>query len=106
MVNLSDMPGIVLIFVVIVFVLGVGATMLTDLQEQQCEDVAGTFTNGVCSVETSIAVNSTISGLEGIETISDWTPTIGLVIVIGLVIAILIGSLGFALGFGRGGRRA
>jgi len=112
-----------------VFILGVGGTILVDLQDQQCDDVSGTQAQwlqgkataghvfGCCSnvtnathcgsalVGSSVALNSTASGLEGIETISDWTPTIGLVIVIGLVIAILIGSLGFALG-GLGRKRA
>jgi len=79
--NLGDAPAAVIMLVVIAIVLGIGASILTTVQ-------TGQTTN-------SIAYNASGYGLTGVNTFSQWVPTIAIVLaaslVIGLVMAYLMG---------------
>jgi hypothetical protein len=75
--NLNDMPGVVITFVVIAVILGIGATILTSVQSGQ---TAG-----------SIAYNASASGLEGLDTMAGWQPTLAIVV----IAAVVIGVIGF-----------
>jgi NADH:ubiquinone oxidoreductase subunit 6 (subunit J) len=79
--GLGEAPAAVIMLVVIAIVLGIGASILTTVQ-------TGQTTN-------SIAYNASGYGLTGVNTFSQWVPTIAIVLaaslVIGLVMAYLMG---------------
>jgi hypothetical protein len=75
-VNLGDMPGIVLVLAVVVITISMIATVLSDMQGSQ--------------VAASIAYNATGKGLESMNTLAEWTPTIALVIAAALILGIIL----------------
>jgi hypothetical protein len=93
--KLQDMPGIVILFVMIAIILGVGATILMSVKSGQCGDV-GTWnaTGGYCMNATgqevySDALNATAKGLEGITEISTWQPTLAIIVIAAVVIGVI-----------------
>ena len=113
MVELKNASAIVITVVIFAIILGIGGTILGDLEQNECEKgdscAGGSGTaawNGTalrcyCSNSTSpygdiptsaagtYALNATQSGLEGVGTMSDWIPTISVIIVSALVIGII-----------------
>jgi NADH:ubiquinone oxidoreductase subunit 6 (subunit J) len=79
--GLGEAPAAVIMLVVIAIVLGIGASILTTVQTGQTAN--------------SIAYNASGFGLTGVNTFSQWVPTIAIVLaaslVIGLVMAYLMG---------------
>lgn len=88
----------VLGFVVIAIIIGIGGTILQNVENQQCKTgVAGTGTTGVnpatgqCYANAStIASNSTDQGLTGINTFGTWLPTIAVILAASVVIGIIV----------------
>ena len=85
--SIQDMSSIGITLVVTAIVIGIGATILTSIQNGQ---VVGT-----------VAYNSSGYGLTGLQTISSYMPTIALVAVAAVVIGII---LVFFTGGGQGKR--
>jgi hypothetical protein len=81
--KLQDMPGIVILFVVIAVILGVGATILVSVRSGQTAD--------------GLAYNATTKGLEGITEISEWQPTLAIIV----IAAVVIGVIGYFYVAGR-----
>lgn len=79
--SLDAVPSVVIIFVIIAVVLGVGATLLTDIQSDQ---TSGTY-----------AYNATGAGLEGLDTISGWQDNMALIAVFGVILVLIGGFLLF-----------
>ena len=79
--SLDAVPGVVIIFVIIAVVLGVGATLLTDIQDDQTTN--------------SFAYNATNAGLEGLDTISGWQDNMALIAVFGVILVLIGGFLMF-----------
>ena len=75
MVNLGNMSAVAITFVVLAIVIGIGGTVLDDIQDTQTAD--------------TWAYNATESGLEGVGTFGDWLPTIAVILVSALVIGII-----------------
>ena len=79
--GLGEAPAAVIMLVVIAIVIGIGASILTTVQTGQ--------------IANSIAYNASGYGLTGMNTFSQWVPTIAIVLaaslVIGLVMAYLMG---------------
>jgi Na+/melibiose symporter-like transporter len=73
--QLSDMGPVALSFVFIAIVIGVGATILGDVQSSQTAD--------------GYAYNTSASGLEGLSTLGSWLPVISLVVAAAIVISVL-----------------
>jgi hypothetical protein len=76
--NLQEMSGIALAFAVIAIVLGVGATILAQVQTTQDS--------------LTIAYNATGYGLTGVSTISQWLPIIAVIVAAAVVIGIIVSA--------------
>ena len=63
-------------FVVIAITIGLGATVLSDIQAEQTAD--------------SIAYNASGSGLTALDTFSGWLPTVALVVIAAVIIGIIV----------------
>jgi type II secretory pathway component PulF len=63
-------------FVVIAIAIGLGATVLADIQATQTAD--------------TVAYNATGSGLESLGTFSGWLPTVALIIIASVIIGIIV----------------
>ncbi len=79
--RLQDLAGIAIIFVVVAIVIGIGADVLTNIQ-------AGKTTG-------STEYNASLYGLQGLEELASWLPTIAIVVVAAVVIGII--ALYFAM---------
>ena len=122
MVELKNASAVVITVVVFAIVLGIGGTIMSDIQQTQCEGsgvscgyngtsyegaAAWNSTQGACVCYNTTAglvgntqipedglvgdhaVNASQGGLEGVGTMSDWIPTISVIIVSALVIGII-----------------
>jgi hypothetical protein len=115
--ELTTVPYAIITLVVLVILLGLGASILLTTQQAQCTGTVSaggtggsTYTwnasaqacnminaTGMRVVENSgtIASNSSFYGMTGVNTFSQWVPTIAIVlaasVVIGLVMAYLVG---------------
>lgn len=77
--TLTQVPTLAIVLVVIAIVLGMGATVLTNLQTTQTADTS--------------AYNATQDGIDGLVQLASWQDIIALVIAAGIVIGIVIASL-------------
>ena len=73
--NITEVPSLAIVLLVIAIVLGVGATILTQIQDTQ--------TSG------SLAYNVTQSGLDSQEDLSDWQSTWVVIVAAAVVIGIV-----------------
>lgn len=73
--TLTDLAPVAIAFVFVAIVIGVGADVLADINADQTAN--------------SVADNATTSGLEGLQELSSWLPTIALVIAAAIVIGVL-----------------
>jgi len=73
--NLQDLSGVAITFVVLAVVLGIGGTILTSIQDGQVADTA--------------AYNATGDGLEAILEISSWQVTLAVIVVASVVIGVI-----------------
>ena len=73
--RLNDMPGIVITFVVIAIILGIGGTILTSVQDGQ---TAGSY-----------AHNATEQGLEAVDEFAGWQTTLAIIVVASVVIGVI-----------------
>ena len=80
---LSEVPGIAIVLVVVAIVLGLGATILTQVQSTQTAN--------------SVAYNASGYGLTGISTLASWQNTWAVIV----AAAVVIGIIGAYLMFGR-----
>ena len=73
--TLSDLAPIAIAFVFVAIVIGVGASVLASIQSDQTTN--------------SVSYNATGSGLNSLNELSGWLPTIALVIAAAIVIGVL-----------------
>lgn len=78
--DIKSLAGLGVAFVVIAIVLSFGATILSDLK---------TDTTTRVGVNTT-AYNATVNGLESIEELSSWLPTLALIVVAAVIIGIIV----------------
>ncbi len=74
--RVQDLAPIAIAFVVVSIVIGVGADVVDDIQDDQ----KGNTT----------AWNASQNGLEGLEKLSSWLPTIAIVVAAAVVIGVLV----------------
>ncbi len=79
--TLADAPPAVIMLVVIAIVLGIGGSILTTVQSTQTAN--------------SVAYNASGFGLTGVNTFSQWVPTIAIVLAAALVIGLVMSYLLF-----------
>lgn len=99
-ISMNEMSGYALAFVVVAVILGVTATILSQVQSTQC--VGGTAgwnsTLGACTVTggkanlTTTASNATGYGITGTNTLSQWLPIIAVIVAAAIVIGIIVQS--------------
>ena len=80
---MQKLASYALIFVVVGLVLGFGALIMSETQDQ-IDTVTGTT--------TSYAHNITQNTMSGMDTMGSWQPILAIVIVAGIVISLLLGS--------------
>lgn len=94
----QETSAVIVMLIIIAIVIGLGQSILQNFMSQQCTAAGGTYwanqsTCGVGStatpVNSSYAVNTTLQGVHGLSTFSDFQPTIAIVIVAGLIIGII-----------------
>jgi hypothetical protein len=102
--NINDLSGIAISFVVIAVVLGIGSTILGSVRSSGCS--GGTTylnaTSGLCYNQTtggladtawhqveSVAWNASTGGLAGLNTISSWQVTLAIIVVAAVVIGVI-----------------
>ena len=90
------MPGIVITFLVIAVVLGVGMVLLANVKDSQCVDAGGSYnaTIDFCHNSSgqgvySYALNGTEQGMLGIDKIATWQPTLAIIVVAAVVIGVI-----------------
>ena len=74
--SVAQLGGLALAFVIVAVIIGVGATIITEIQTGQ--------------TSLSIAYNVSDQGLEGLETMGDWLPTIAVIISAAVVIGVIV----------------
>jgi len=89
--SINDLGSIAISLVIAVIVLGIGASILANIQSS-----ADTSVNLSDTGTWNAAYNATGSGIAGLSTMSSYVPTIALVAVAAIVIGIII------VFFGRG----
>jgi hypothetical protein len=93
--GLSDLAPAAIAFVFIAVTIGVGATVLSNVQSGQVTSTNNCGLNstggtvGVAYSSCGAAYNSSAKGLDGLKTLADWMPTIALVIAAAIVIGVL-----------------
>lgn len=74
--SVQQMGGLALAFVLVVIIIGIGATIVTEIQSGQ--------------TASSIPYNISAEGLTGLETLGEWLPTIAVIIAAAVVIGIIV----------------
>lgn len=87
--SLGDLAPAAIAFVFISVVIGVGATVVADVQDGFVTGAANC--NATSKTACGTAYNVSGEGLSGLDTLASWLPTIALVI----AAAIVIGTLAF-----------
>ena len=77
--SVGQFGGLALAFVVTAVVISVGADILTQVQSGQTNTTAGRTT----------AYNITGEGLDGMETLGEWLPTVAVIIAAAVVIGVI-----------------
>lgn len=85
---LAAAPAAVIVLVIIAVILGVGSTVLDKVDDTQTTN--------------SFAYNATQDGLKGLDTFSDFQPTMATIVVAVVIIGLLLGGFAFVRGK-RGG---
>ena len=85
--NISDLGPIAIAFVFIAVVLGVGATVLSSVRTGQITGAAGCNSTNITGCGT--AYSASTNGLESLDELSGWLPTIALVVAAAIVIGVL-----------------
>ena len=94
--SVAQMGGLALAFVLVIVILGVGGTILTEIQSSQCTGGAAGWEGGYCGTggdqmnTSTLASNVSAAGLEGVETMGDWLPTIAVIISAAVVIGVIV----------------
>ena len=79
--RLQDLAGIAIIFVTTAIVIGIGADVVTNIRGGEANH--------------TVKYNTTMYGLQGLEELASWLPTIAIVVVAAVVIGII--ALYFAM---------
>lgn len=86
-------------FVVVAIAIGLGATVVDELQANQCNDVGWyNASSDVCcnsasdceNTTTSLAYNASGDGLESLGTFGSWLPSIALIIIASIIVGIIV----------------
>jgi len=87
-IGLNSLLPIGITFVVLAIGLGLGAEVLSQTQDTYITGAAGC--NSTVTSACGIDYNSTSFGLNSVNTVAKWTPTIALVVVSAVIIGIVV----------------
>ena len=73
--RLQDLAGIAIIFVVVAIIVGIGADVLTNVQTGK--------------TTSSFEYNASQYGLQGLEELASWLPTIAIIVAAAVIIGII-----------------
>lgn len=85
--SLGDLTPVAIAFVFVAVVLTVGANVLSDVQSDFVTGAAGC--NATAKTGCGYDYNATGAGLDSVDTLGSWLPTIGLVVAAAIVIGVL-----------------
>ena len=94
--TLRDLLPIALIMAVAIIATAISADVVSDIQDDQISNTAGC--NSTAKTSCGYGYNVSASGLEGLQELGSWFPTIALVVAAAIIIGILV------LSFAYGGR--
>jgi len=94
--TIQDFGTLALGFVLVSIIIAVGATILVQTASTQCTTSAGwNANNNTCSPSTTtVAYNATVQGISGTTSMSNWLPTIAVIIAAACVIGIIVRYFG------------
>jgi hypothetical protein len=94
--SLQEFSGLALAFVLCAIIISVGGTILAQTQAAQCTGGTAGYAAGECGTggsaynTSTIASNATRYGLQGITSMSNWMPTIAVIIAAAVVIGVIV----------------
>lgn len=86
--GLNSLLPLGITFLVLAIAMGLGASVLSDIQTDQVTGAAGC--NSTVTSACGVDYNSTGFGLQSVNTITKWMPTIALVVVSAIIIGIVL----------------
>ena len=93
--QLSAVPGVIIVLVVLALVLSVGSTVVQDVRDDAI--TGDTYCNTVNSTDScGWAFNNSDAGLKGIGKVADWQDNMGTVIGAAVIISLVMGAFVFA----------
>jgi hypothetical protein len=81
--GIGDVAPIGVAFIVLTIVLGLGATVVTQMQTSMLSNTTA------AAIDDSVAGNVTLSGMSALNTFGTWLPTIALVVVVAIILGIV-----------------
>jgi len=97
--SVQQMGGLALAFTLVAIIVGIGATISEEIRIGQCTGgeagwnatAGGCYgAGGIVANTSTVASNITGEGLEGLETLGEWLPTIAVIIAAAVVIGIIV----------------
>jgi len=98
--RLEDLSGVAITFMVLAIIIGIGATILSSVNQSQCES-AGYYLNetyGTCefaadnaAIASTYATNTSQQGLLALDEMAGWQTTLAIIV----IAAVVIGVIGF-----------
>lgn len=88
--QLSGVPNTILTFVVLIVVIAIGSVVVSQIRDNEISYVDQC--NATSRVGCSASYNASAKGLEGMTKWSTFAPTIAIVLVSALLIAIVVGA--------------
>jgi len=85
--NLNQLGTVAIAFVFVAIVIGIGADVLGDIRQGQLTNTAGC--NSTTTAGCGYDYNASTKGLESVDELGVWLPTIALVIAAAFVIGVL-----------------
>jgi hypothetical protein len=90
-VQIAQLPGVVVLLVVIAIILSIGSQITQEIRDDQ----VGGSCNLTNATACGFAFNNSDAGLKGLAKVADWQKTIGTVIGAAVVIGLVVGSFMF-----------
>jgi hypothetical protein len=96
--SLNEFGGLALAFVIVAIIISITGTILTQTQSTQCTGgtVGYNSTTHACGTDiglyntSTVASNATAQGLSGITTMSQWLPTIAVIVAAAVVVGVIV----------------
>lgn len=93
-VNIMDLQTLGIALVVVAVAVGLGAEVLGDIAESQCDNWTGTSCFASPGIIQDIDYNITIGGMQGLREVGDRLDTVGLIAVVSIILGIIMMYLG------------